>query len=413
MVEKKEKNNFINESGLIALCAQRNVLPHQRAKILALLENDLDWEYIIKVAGRNGVLPLVSAMLLKNYETELPVAVKNELKQRFQIHTQRNLFLTFKLSEIIRLLTDAGIPSLPFKGPVLAQVAYENLSLRQYCDLDILVQPKHFDAATKILLENKYQTLTEANWLKRKALFFSNEKDISLISEDKQVHIELHWKLSGTHFSMPVEMSELWDRFERINLGQTPVNSLSFNDLFVYLCLHGARHEWERLAWICDLRELILTKQKQKPIDWTQLFSHAREYGCEKVVELGIFLIDSLFETDLDFPELAKVSVNHEFAEIAKAVRERMFAAEPNRSLKHEKYAYLLSLREDKLNRLKLYLVYLTFYLRIVFTPNSLDKSIFPLPAIFSPLYFVLRPFRLTMTYLNRDLLKKLMLKNK
>jgi hypothetical protein len=199
---------------------------------------------------------------------------------------------------------------------------------------------------------------------------------------------------------MPFEISHLWNRLEKLKLGGTNVSALPFKDLFVYLCLHGSRHEWERLAWICDLNELIQSVERSGvKLDWNEIHQHAKDHGCERVVELGLFLLDEFFDSRTDFSEYERIKENPVLREIAEQVKARNFSQTRIPSLKKDKYMYLLSLQGRRTHRIKLYLVYLTYYLKLLLTPNSVDKTIFHLPGIFYPLYFILRPIRLVLIY--------------
>lgn len=388
------------ESQLIITCAQTDISSYQAEQIRCCLKNELDWHYILTVAGRNGVLPLISRLLCRRFVEFIPAETQDQLLQFVQIHTQNNLFLTSKLLSAMKLLEGHEIPILPFKGPSLAERAYGNVALRQFVDLDVLVKPKHFDSAVSILTENGYTATSKSNWFKRKTLFFTHKKDVVLVDADNRVRIELHWKLSGSHFSMPFEISRLWNRLEILKLGGNDISTLSFKDLFVYLCLHGSRHEWERLAWICDLHEMIRsTERSGGKIDWLEVRQHAIDHGCERVVGLGLLLVDRFFCVQTDFPGYERIVNDAGLIEIAEQVELRIISPTRVPSLKKDKYMYLLSLQEKRTHRLKLYLVYLTYYLRLLFTPNSLDKTIFHLPRLFFPLYFVLRPIRLIVTY--------------
>jgi hypothetical protein len=399
----KDQENKSLETQLIIACARTCVPEVESEQITALLARQLDWDYILSIAGRNMLLPLLSWTLLKNFSASIPVEAKDGLQLFLKKHTQKNLLLTSKLIEVIGILEKNQISVLPFKGVTLAVKAYNNVSLRHFCDLDLLVKPKHFDQAVKILSENGYVPNSQTNWWKRKLLFFTHKKDIIINSSDNFVQIELHWKLSGSHFSMPVEISQLWKRLEKLDLGGIKVNTLPFKDLFVYLCLHGSRHEWERLSWICDLRELILNyKNLRGEIDWSDLREHAKNHGLERVVELGLFLVQYFYGLRTEYPNYSKIETDIDFQKIAAQVKEKIFSLIVTPSPKADKYMYLLSLQEKRTHRIKLYLVYLTFYLRLILTPNSLDISIFHLPTIFYPLYFILRPIRLFFTYFHR-----------
>ena len=82
-------------------------------------------------------------------------------------------------------------------------------------------------------------------------------------------------------------------------------SSLSFNDLLIYLCLHGSRHGWERLAWVCDINELIRSRQD---IDWDLLFTESKRLGCENVVVLGLRLIREFFGFNIPAGDWKKIN---------------------------------------------------------------------------------------------------------
>lgn len=401
MSEKESQPSRDKEIQLIMGCAQ-TVIPSETVdQLSALLSEPLDWEYAISIAGRNGLLPLLSRNLLQTFSNAIPEGIKERLSAFYQSHVQENLFLSFKLTEVVSLLEKNGIPVLSLKGPTLAIQAYGDPALRHYVDLDILVQPRHFDKAIELLLCNGYKSDISSGPLKRKLLFFTRKKDLSLFSSGNRVRVELHWKLSGTHFSMPFELNQLWNRMDSLKMGGTELRVLAFNDLFVYLCLHGARHGWERLAWICDLHELIRRREATKgPINWDEVRQHAKNHGCEKVVGLGLFLVRDFFGFRIDYPEFKEIEVNEAFQEIAKDVRVKAFSVDFTSSEISDWYLLHLSFKERRIDRFKLKTVYLIWYLRLVFTPRALDKSIFQLPRIFYPFYFIMRPLRLVVKYL-------------
>lgn len=406
--ENSPAERFSAERNLILACSRTDFGFEEISRVNDVLNENLDWEFVFSTAYRNGVLPLVSWNLLKNFGGDLPPDIKDKINGFFYEHAAHNLFLTGKLIEIVKLLNAADIPVLPFKGATLARQAYGNPALRQFIDLDILVQPKDFDRAINVLSANDFQLPDEKERSERAAFFFNRRKDIALTSRDGQVRIELHWKLSGAHFALPFELDELWTRLERITLGGARLNALPFDDLFIYLCLHGARHGFERLSWICDLRELINRREADhQVIDWAEIIRRARLHGCEKVVELGVFLIEEFFGDKIDFPNIKRIKKDETLKKIAADLRRKIFSEEKQTNEIGDWYLYHLLLKERKTDRLKLHLHYFLWYLRLAFTPNSMDKAVFRLPAAFYPLYYILRPSRLLLNYLTTDAGKK------
>ena len=220
------------------------------------------------------------------------------------------------------------------------------------------------------------------------------------ISSDGGVPIELHWKLSGSHFALPFEIDELWNRLENIEIGGAELNALPFNDLFVYLCLHGSRHRWGKFSWICDLHELILSiNNSGEKLNWEDIQIHAKKYGCEKVVELGLFLVRYFYKLEIDYPGYENIKNDQTFLKIAQQIKKRNFSKDVSSSEIGDWYLYHLTLKERKIDRLRLHIYYIIWYVKITFKPNALDEQVFNLPTIFYPLYFILRPLRLLFTY--------------
>lgn len=398
MPEQIDSFEYEPESRLIIQCSQTTVDTEKIRSDLANMCRPLNWPYIVKIAGRNGLLPLVCSNILHKLPDLVDEEVRESLADFLGGHMRNNLLQTRKVIEISETLEAEGIPILPFKGPTLSIQAYGDISLRQFVDLDILVQPRHFDKAIQRLKACGYIPIEEPTWLKRKSLFFTRKKDIGLVSADRQVRIELHWKLSGTHFAMPFEIDQLWKRLDAIELGGAKLRALPLCDLFVYLCLHGSRHGWEKLAWVCDISEIVRGAESSANIDWCEVQQHARKHGCERAVELGLYLVHDLFGRKARYPEIDAILNNPAFTRIAEDLRNTAFAPELRSTEMKGWYLYHLSLKERLVDRFRIRLVYLIWYLKLAVKPNEMDEAVLKLPAVFSLLYYVVRPIRLAIT---------------
>ena len=388
---------YENEIDLVLTCSKRDSSTKAAEKIRSLLTNDLDWGYLIVVCYRNGVAPLVFTNLLKAGSSALPESVRADLSTRLKQHTENNLFLTSQIVRIAKTFRAAGIPLLPFKGPLLSMQAYGNPVVRYYGDLDVLVQPKHLDDSIILLQKNGYQAVTKVSWLKKSNWYISRQKDVRFLDESGQTILELHWKLSGSHFGLPKEMNRLWDRLESISIGGISIANLDFNDLLIYLCLHGSRHSWERLAWICDVYYLLTSRDE---IDWDTILAESKGLGCENVVALGLKLINEFFDYPIPEQFADSIRQNSVYDEMANEVRKRTFAPESVQVELGDRYAYHLKLKERRSDRWKLHVHYLGWYLRIIMKPNEVDRDVLHLPRVLFPLYYLTRPFRLARTYL-------------
>ena len=160
------------EAELLLCCARTRMDPETADRIKALLQQGIDWEYLIQTALPHGMLPLLYWSLNSTCPERVPKDFLERLRSHFYANARHNLVLTAELLKLLGLLKTQQIPAIPFKGPVLAASVYGNLSLREFADLDILVRSKDALRAKDLLLSLGYQDsrpLTDAQEASRRS----------------------------------------------------------------------------------------------------------------------------------------------------------------------------------------------------------------------------------------------------
>lgn len=386
------------EKSLILHCSQTELQPEDQRKIEEILGQPLDWRLVKRVAGRNGLLPLVAQTLTQTFSEALPLIEAEFLNGYLTSHTGSNLGLTSKMIEIVDALEKDGIDILPFKGPSLAIQLYGNLAFRDFIDLDMLVKPKDFERSAEVLMSMGYSPLATQVEKKDGRLKVRGRKDVSLVSPDGNFRVELHWKLSDSHFALPYEIEDLWTRMGTIEIGGRPIRALGWNDLMVYLCLHGSRHQWEKFGWVTDVNELVRHLDKIG-WDWGSVRKQAAEARCERILDLGIFLTSYFYGTELGSRATLDAKTRTVFERIANEIETTDFSEDFQSTELADWYMYHLSLKENVSDRLRLHFHYCLRYVRLITRPGDLDKATFRLPAFLYPLYYLLRPVRLLFSY--------------
>jgi adenylate cyclase class IV len=87
----------------------------------------------------------------------MPSDILDELGAYFRANNIRNLSLTRELLRLSREVETRGIPVIPYKGPILAALAYGNLALREFGDLDVLVRTQDVLRAKELLASFGYR----------------------------------------------------------------------------------------------------------------------------------------------------------------------------------------------------------------------------------------------------------------
>ena len=185
----------------------------------------------------------------------------------------------------------------------------------------------------------------------------------------------------------------MWARLKRQNFAGSKVLSLPPEDLALILCVHGAKHCFARLEWICDVAELIRSHQE---IDWARVIRQARKQGSERMVLLGLFLAMALLGAKLPEAVRQRVESDSLVRALASQVREALFREPGSAPGAFEDNAYRIMMRERWWDRLRLGFYYSLHYLRTRLTPNERDRAVLPLPDFLSFLYYMIRPVRLT-----------------
>src|SRR5258708_33692431 len=107
--------------GQILICIARPSLDDGGAdKLRQLLRSDLDWEYLLQMADRHCLVPLLYNHLSAVAPAMVPQRVMSRLGDINYQNTQSSFFLTGELLKLLECLEANRIDAVPFKGPTLA-----------------------------------------------------------------------------------------------------------------------------------------------------------------------------------------------------------------------------------------------------------------------------------------------------
>jgi hypothetical protein len=277
----------------------------------------------------------------------VPATTLDQLKRYFHTISLRNLFLVRELCTLLSMLDAHGIPAIPYKGPVLATSVYGNLALRQFRDLDVLVREQDAACAKDLLLAQGYrlQHQTSAAY---EALFRHFRQTYDLLREDEQVPLELHWNvISWPVFFSSASMS-LWEYVEKVSLADRLVRTLAPEDVLALVCVHGAKHHWERLAMICDVAELI---RRYPKINWGRVLEQTRRLGGARMLYLGLFLAQNLLGATVPGKIGQQMQDDPVVRALGDRVRAWLFAGPDNLLRTLQQHAFYLKLGEHLRDR--------------------------------------------------------------
>jgi len=168
------------------------------------------------------------------------------------------LTLVAELCRVSKQFKQATILTVALKGPLLSQQYYNDYTVRECNDLDILVKPSDVQAAYRILTDMGYG-MTEVFWSspKQRAVYHKTFHHYTMYNASNHVVIELHWRLYSSNQVDKGATENLWNNLRIQKLGGLEIQVLSGSDMFIYLCVHGSAHQWTRLFWVQDIVRII------------------------------------------------------------------------------------------------------------------------------------------------------------
>src|SRR5262249_42741914 len=119
--------------------------------IRAFVNEGINWDGLLKLARQHRVPPLLMRSLKSVCWDAVPSTAQLKLESFYRASVVRNLFLTGELLRLLDMFRKNDIAIAAFKGPVLAEVVYGDLSLRDFVDLDVLVHEADLCKAEHIL----------------------------------------------------------------------------------------------------------------------------------------------------------------------------------------------------------------------------------------------------------------------
>jgi hypothetical protein len=281
------------------LCLSRTHLDpenHQRAH--ELLEQPLDWDYLCNTAFWHGTSQLMDRHLTREFAGAVPAEAAAKIREFCDHNVERSLTLARELAAVMTIFQSKGIRALAYKGPCLAKAAYGDLTLRAFGDLDILVFHPDVPVCAQIFRDRGYvlgehtavTTTGSEGRIRHEQRFLLHRPPGS---QPPVISVELQWAIGQRRYFSRGSAEDFWPGHQIVSIEGVDIPTLAMQDLFPVLCVHGAKHFWRQLKWICDIAEIVAGQGGD--LDWTALQRRAVDWDCYRVLLLGLHLAGDMF----------------------------------------------------------------------------------------------------------------------
>ncbi|HEV7765265.1 MAG TPA: nucleotidyltransferase family protein [Thermoanaerobaculia bacterium] len=371
------------EYEMLLACA-RSRMDERHARILQELSRSaLDWDSLLALGRRHSLFPLLYRQLAAVVPQDVPPESLERLKELYQGNTARNLFLLGELERVLRSLAEDGIIAIPYKGPLLAIAGYGDLSLRRFVDLDVIVRRDDVERAIGTLTHLGYRAEPVVSPVQQ-AFLIRTQHDLAFKQDEGRMIVELHWEVAPRLFATELAAENLWEQATTRTVGGSEMLALAPEDMLLSLCVHGSKHLWERLAWVCDIAEWLAAHPE---MTWPELLTRAERTGQQRMLLVGLSLAAELLDAPLPAPAAVAIEADRAVASLVAQAKQVIFSEPPRPP------GMISSLRFNLLAR-RAWIAKLN-YLRYLLMPTDADVRAFRVPRALQFLYYVSRPFRL------------------
>ena len=249
----------------------------------------LDWGRFAGLARSHRLTPHVGRNL---YRSE---AVADEVRPAFErmveFTTQRGLVSAGAMRKIIIALAEAGIPSLPMKGPALASWLYADVTKRVFVDLDVLVDRADIGRGIEVMesigfgpVGAMHQLTPEEAEIADRAFYVH---DAAFWHPELRVKLELHWIAFNDPSYRTIER-------ELQRLVHVDPAARDLGVMAAHVLIHGAHHGYRRLCWLLDA---AMFGHVLADSDWQRAVEITQADHVVNTVLLGPYLGHRLFGT--------------------------------------------------------------------------------------------------------------------
>ncbi len=275
----------------------------------------VDWDKLVRLARRNGVLALVADRFGASFP-EGSASVAGEVTRDSVLQAMHNLMAMKKMLDVYRGLCGAGLRVFPMKGPLWGWMYYGNTGLRSFGDLDFFIDENDLRQGIGILRDHGFfldgyrSFLLEKNRLTRAYVRTDYQLAFAPYESARNVQlIELQWRNTYPRFGNFYSYAELMDRPACYQVsGHTVRVPRPEYQLLMLTVHHGLVEQWGRIKYLSDL--VLFLRKEAAALDWDFVWAESSAKGLDRVLLAGLYLV-SAFTGDLP------VRMPYAFEEIA------------------------------------------------------------------------------------------------
>lgn len=262
------------------------------------------WQELVGLALQQGISAGLHSVLSDLAgEISPPTQVLAGLRQAHFEAAARSMLMLCEAQQVLSALAQQGLAVIGLKGLYLVEHVYRDVGLRNFGDLDLMVQKSAIPQAMAVLQGlgytlDAYFNLSDLN---------HDIKHVPPMIKKGGPIVELHWTILEEEEPFSIASEGLWARAVPARIANVDCLALCPEDLLLHLCLHFAYQHRLKLGLrgLLDISETLHTTTDR--LDWQQVIHTAQDWGAQRVTWLALKLAAELLGAEVPGPVFSQL----------------------------------------------------------------------------------------------------------
>lgn len=375
------------ELELVYCCALPHLDEAATGRVREILRGPLSWSDVMATALDHHIESFVYENLALAGGGLVPEAWLTNLRESARKAGGMAVLFFSELLRIQEIFDSQDVPLIPYKGPVLGWLAYKSLTQRRFVDLDFFTPQNDIPRATELLSSAGFASKNDRpEELQGRAGYVPGQ--YAFFREATRTQVELHTERTLRYFPVPLDFEKMSRRMITVELCGQRIRTFSIEDTLIMLCVHGAKHFWERLSWVLDVAELIAVQ----PIDWDHTLRIAAKLRSTRLLLLGVSLAHELLGAPIPDTVLQQARRDSNVRWLYARVQSELAGkASPHMGVL-PRAAFRFRSRDGMGDAVR-------HTARLATMPTENDRENVNLPKVLAPFYSLARPWKLIQKY--------------
>ena len=260
-------------------CKLINSILHSSQNIT--LNDEVDWTQLARLAKEHNLLPIFMEEAVK-YPAYVSHPEYGKVMQETMHTVAKQVQRTHAFLELYRSFVENRLYPIVIKGLICRQLYGDLCDHRPSGDEDILIQLAEYDKAKEILINNGYVTEFEEETEAQ----LEQLQEISFISPETGLHIELHLNIMGRENDARTRMTDyfadVFDNYREVEIEGVVVRTMTHQTHLFYLILHAFKHFTGGGFGIRQMLDILLYQEKYgAEIDLNKLHEELVEFKAD------------------------------------------------------------------------------------------------------------------------------------